>query len=232
MGDKRLIDNEWITIDECYEKHKRFITRLTTRYRAKGMNIGLDFEDVRGLVYVGFVKSYYQFDQERGNKFVTLLAAHVFGEVSKGMRDYGHNVHFTRVVKDAAMSVFKNEWQKERPEYIAEQLEITYQEATEALTYLGYTSKSFDAPSINPTDNSETSYHDLYGKTQDHFPIYWNEFVSNLNDEEKSVIALRKQDKNQKSIGEELGFKQVEISRKLKKIKQKYKQYQKGEMIS
>lgn len=68
MGDKRLIDNEWMTIDECYEKYKKLMMSLAKRYIRQAANQGAEMGDLKGVAGMGFTKAFNKYDNDQGVK--------------------------------------------------------------------------------------------------------------------------------------------------------------------
>lgn len=86
-----------------------------------------------------------------------------------------------------------------------------------------------DAP---VTDESETPVSALLGEEEDTTEVFLSEFLDVLENREREVCKMRVDGLVQEQIAEILGISQSQISRILKVIKEKYEQFERGEIVS
>jgi len=56
----------------------------------KDDRIKFDFEDIRGIAYIGLIKAYQKFNSNFGTKFSTYAVPMIQGEIRRQIRDFGY----------------------------------------------------------------------------------------------------------------------------------------------
>ena len=229
MDKKRLIDNEWITIDECYDKHKKFVTQVCKKYLKPAHMLGLERQEIINVAVIGMISAYKRFDQEKGFKFVTFAGRYMSGEVQRYLRDYGKMIKFSRTSKETAGYIHTKEMQNLSNEEVAERLNVNVRNVEEAKQYMNFSHMSMEYE-FDTSEPSAGTLHDIYGHEQDRSMIYVDDFMEGLDERDRFIVDQRLQDVGQREVGSMIGISQVQVSRLLNKIGQQYKEYE-GEFV-
>lgn len=222
---KRYIDGELISLDDLYEKHKRFVHQQVNRHTFRASKHGMERGDLLSMAGAGFAKAYRRFDDTQGIKFITYAKPLISGEMQNGIRDFGRSITFQRSIKDLSGKIV-NEGLRDTPiDEIAQKTGASISDVVEAVNYLYFTEERLDqTPSNHDEDKMER--HELIGTEDDYSAFDLYRFFETLNPEEKKIVHLRIMNYSQRELGREMNITQVNASRKLKRIKEKYEQYQ------
>ncbi|OEH55245.1 hypothetical protein AQ616_09390 [Oceanobacillus sp. E9] len=179
---------------------------------------------------IGLLQAYRKFDESYGFKFSTFAVPYIKGHIARLIRDRSKLVKVGRGVTDLANRIKKENLLEKSVEEICEvtgeaRKKVLY--ALESITY----EMSFDEPVFNDDSSGEITVEDTLGKNQDYTEMFVDEFKTFLTQREINVLELRMNGAKQSEIGSKLGLSQVQCSRELKKIGEKYKKYQEGEQM-
>lgn len=192
-------------------------------YRVMGHpSIGL--EDLRQVGVIGLIKAYDRFDHSRGVRFSTYAVSMIEGEIKRYLRDNLDIVKFTRQSKVDFYKILELDLLDEKPEQIAQKLEISIKRVKDALRY--YRCKTIDSldREVYEDDGSPIFLTDRIGVEVDFDTNLELElFLNKLDEQTRKIVGLRLQEKTQQEIGQILGVSQVQISRILIKLQEQLK---------
>ncbi|MEU8511034.1 SigB/SigF/SigG family RNA polymerase sigma factor [Kitasatospora sp. NPDC048722] len=210
------------TIIELNMPLVRFIA-ARFRHRAE------DMDDILQVGTIGLIKAVDGYDPHRGVEFLTYAIPTIAGEIKRFFRDTSWPVRVPRSMQELYLSVARGSDRLEqelgrlpRPEEIAENLDLTVEEATEGLVAgRVYRPNSLDALRDQDTDESGSSMLDRLGSCDPgidlaDFRIAVRPLLAHLPKREQAVLKLRFWDGwTQSQIAERIGVSQMHVSRLL-----------------
>ena len=210
---------------------KRFLPlarSLALRYRGASEQL----EDLIQVASLGLVKALDGFDLERGRSFIAYAAPTILGELRRHFRDRVWELRLPRglqertmAVQEAAQKLAEEHGQTPTVAQIAERLELTEEEVSEALQAeearrtlsLDVPRSREDAesvPMVETVGEAETGY--------DRVEAQISAEGAPLTERERTVLRLRfEEDLNQYEIGRRLGVSQMQVSRIMRKALRK-----------
>lgn len=210
--------------NEIIEKYQKMIYKMmyTDRFRNYPYR-----EDLFQAGCVGLTIAYEHFDSSYGVEFATYAYYSIMGEMSKLVREdkpirVNRNLRKLQMKINTVSSLLTQELMREPTiDEVATYLEIPKETLEEAML-AQVTVQSLDMPfsqgekEISPYDVIEAP-----GITMDNL-VQMKESLQKLNTEEKKLVSLYNfQDKTQGEIAKIMDMNQVQVSRKLQKVKQK-----------
>ncbi len=210
---------------------KRFLPlarSLALRYRGASEQL----EDLIQVASLGLVKALDGFDLERGRSFIAYAAPTILGELRRHFRDRVWELRLPRglqertmAVQEAAQKLAEEHGQTPTVAQIAERLEITEEEVSEALqAEEARRTLSLDVPRSRE-DSESVPMIETVGKAETGFDRVEAQFAAEgapLTERERTVLRLRfEHDLNQYEIGRRLGVSQMQVSRIMRKALRK-----------
>jgi RNA polymerase sigma-B factor len=187
-------------------------------------------DDLLQVASLGLIKAIDRFDPDRGTKFTSFAAPTILGELKRHFRDKGWALRVPRDLQERTLAVGRKaeELSKQlgrspKPREVARAVGCSVEEVLEAQQAAGsYEAASLDAP-ISREDSEGSSLVDLLGlddaayelvEERDAIASTWK----TLPDVERTVLELRfMHDRNQREIGERIGYSQMHVSRLLRR---------------
>jgi RNA polymerase sigma-B factor len=210
---------------------KRFLPlarSLALRYRGASEQL----EDLIQVASLGLVKALDGFDLERGRSFIAYAAPTILGELRRHFRDRVWELRLPRglqertmAVQEAAQKLGEEHGQTPTVAQIAERLEITEEEVSEALqAEEARRTLSLDVPRSRE-DSESVPMIETVGSAETGFDRVEAQFAAEgapLTERERTVLQLRfEHDLNQYEIGRRLGVSQMQVSRIMRKALRK-----------
>jgi RNA polymerase sigma-B factor len=210
---------------------KRFLPlarSLALRYRGASEQL----EDLIQVASLGLVKALDGFDLERGRSFIAYAAPTILGELRRHFRDRVWELRLPRGLQERTMAV-QEAAQKLGEELghtptvaqIAERLELTEEEISEALqAEEARRTLSLDVPRSREDSDSVPMVETVGGAESGYDRVEAQIAAEGapLTDRERTVLRLRfEEDLNQYEIGRRLGVSQMQVSRIMRKALRK-----------
>jgi RNA polymerase sigma-B factor len=210
---------------------KRFLPlarSLALRYRGASEQL----EDLIQVASLGLVKALDGFDLERGSSFIAYAAPTILGELRRHFRDRVWELRLPRglqertmAVQEAAQKLAEELGQTPTVSQIAERLELTDEEVSEALqAEEARRTLSLDVPRSRE-DAESVPMVETVGAAETGYDRVEAQFAAEgapLTDRERTVLRLRfEEDLNQYEIGRRLGVSQMQVSRIMRKALRK-----------
>ena len=210
---------------------KRFLPlarSLALRYRGASEQL----EDLIQVASLGLVKALDGFDLERGRSFIAYAAPTILGELRRHFRDRVWELRMPRglqertmAVQEAAQKLAEELGQTPTVSQIAERLELTDEEVSEALqAEEARRTLSLDVPRSRE-DAESVPMVETVGAAETGYDRVEAQFAAEgapLTDRERTVLRLRfEEDLNQYEIGRRLGVSQMQVSRIMRKALRK-----------
>lgn len=225
----KLINNEYMTIDDVYEKYKKIIYKVAHKYKYYGKSHLLEYGDLIGYGAEGLIKAYNHYDNEKGFKFATLATRYIKWAIDNKIRDFGVNISFSRDVKLLVNNIRLHGFENESIETIMNKFKVKKFEVEYALMILKGAVVSMD----KKIDRNEKimDLHEGIGECDDLSNPYVDEFISNLPKIQRDILDLISKNVSQKEIGKRIGMAQSHVSRNLNQIKKKYNEHVKQDKL-
>ena len=210
---------------------KRFLPlarSLALRYRGASEQL----EDLIQVASLGLVKALDGFDLERGRSFIAYAAPTILGELRRHFRDRVWELRLPRGLQERTMAV-QEAAQKLGEELghtptvgqIAERLELTEEEISEALqAEEARRTLSLDVPRSREDADSVPMVETVGGAESGYDRVEAQIAAEGapLTERERTVLRLRfEEDLNQYEIGRRLGVSQMQVSRIMRKALRK-----------
>jgi len=210
---------------------KRFLPlarSLALRYRGASEQL----EDLIQVASLGLVKALDGFDLERGRSFIAYAAPTILGELRRHFRDRVWELRLPRglqertmAVQEAAQKLAEEHGQTPTVAQIAERLELTIEEVSEALqAEEARRTLSLDVPRSRE-DAESVPMVETVGEAETGYDRVEAQIAAEgapLTERERTVLQLRfEEDLNQYEIGRRLGVSQMQVSRIMRKALRK-----------
>lgn len=201
---------------------------LALRYRGASEQL----DDLIQVASLGLVKALDGFDLDRGNSFIAYAAPTILGELRRHFRDRVWELRLPRglqertmAVQEAAQKLAEELGQTPTVGQIAERLELSEEEVSEALqAEEARRTLSLDVPRSRE-DAESVPMVETVGAAESGYDRVEAQFAAEgapLTERERTVLRLRfEEDLNQYEIGQRLGVSQMQISRIMRKALRK-----------
>ncbi|AVF27107.1 sigma-70 family RNA polymerase sigma factor [Paenibacillus larvae] len=220
---------------EVIQAYEKMVHSVARKYRSF-IGAGLDYDDLVSVGMIGLIQAFRNYDPDRFNGKVTSFSTYAMPMIRGNMNNFLKSKHYLvrvpRSIQDKLNIIRKNGWDQESAESIAEKTGWKLSEIREVQRHLaGWSVASLDQAMSSPDKpDEEATMLDVLPVMTDFTSAYVQDFLSALKPEERAVVELRMQDQAQREIAESLGKSQGCVSRILKKIGEKYNQFQAGNL--
>lgn len=223
-----------LPLDEFLEKNQNLARYVVNHYfRVQIEMNNFDKMELFNLALIGLMKAYQRFDPTMyKNKFSTYAITLMVGEVRRFVRDYNHNLYYSRDIKIVANKIYKYELQNEVPEKIVtklqpviSELKVTLEKVKYALDYLeNRYALSLDKAVSKQGYREDTKgirIIDIIPFEEDFTHIQVTKDLLFLKERERQSLILDVQGYEQSEIAELFGVSQTQVSRLIKSAKEK-----------
>ncbi len=213
-------------------ENENLIKSLVSRFKNKGEN----YDDLKQIAYVGFIKAINNFDLSYGVCFSTYLVPMVIGEIKRFLRDDGI-IKVSRVIKMQRLQInnfienYKNLNNGNSPslEEVSKSLQITEEDIVLALNCAKIPLSLHEKQDDDDSDGSPELLEKLGDNSREEEKmldkIMLRTLIGELPLREQKIILLRFfRDKTQSETAKVLGISQVQVSRLESKIINKLKE--------
>lgn len=180
-----------------------------------------DFEDVTQLAAIGLFKAARNFDQSRGIQFSTYAMYYMRKEIVREYFEKRPMIRPYRAVLENTVKVRRHLHDTEEINDLIALTGLTESEVNEVLEYLA---RRIDSIEYAISDDGEVKLAEVIpnGEANWDDEIFLNEFIETLDERDATILHLRLNDLAQTEIAAALNTNQMNISRSLKRIKDKY----------
>lgn len=193
----------------------------------------IEFDDLFQIGMIGMLKAYEKYDPaqfENVNKFSTYGIPMIHGEIRRFLRDF-NPIKVSRRYKEILRKMKQEEMLELPVQEIAARLGVSEKAVHEALKLRNLQLTSMDEEILN-SDRKVITLHDQVPVSADYTGVLIHEFLEMLSERERTIIELRSWGATQMEIAEVVGIGQVQVSRILTKMKNKYLAYCSEEKVS
>lgn len=215
------------------EDHLKLVRMVISKNHAGGKFImkkcGCEYDDIYQVGCIGLMKAIRDFNPSKGFKFTTYASVKINGEIRRYYRDNFSMVRFGRTCNEIAYKINQMELPAHMitTEFIMKEFDVKKVVASDVIDYMNSAIDSLDA-TAEGKDDYDMSFHEFFAdesiedfnkkmELQDYFSI--------LNEREEKIFKLHLDDISQIDIGKIVGLSQMHVSRELKRIKKKLKEY-------
>ena len=212
--------------DKFVQENLGLVQSLAARFKGRG----IEYEELFAAGCEGLVKAAKGFDESRGLKFSTYAVPVIMGEIKRLFRD-GGTVKVSRGLKELSLKAARVQEQlrksgnEPRLSDIAKEQNVTIEQAGEAIA------AAVPPMSLTGTDEEggelEIPTVPEQLKLTEHIAL--QQCLAILPEEERRLIHLRFwENKTQSEAGQLLGWSQVQVSRKEKRVLMKLRELMNG----
>ena len=212
-------------------ENENLIKSLVSKFKNKGEN----YEDLKQIAYVGFIKPINNFNLSYGVCFSTYLVPMIIGEIKRFLRDDGI-IKVSRVIKMQRLQIntyieeYKNANNGNSPtiEEVSTALAINEEDVVLALNSAKIPLSIYDKQDDDDSDNAPELIEKLGDNSREEEKmidkIMLKTLISQLPLRDQKIIILRFfRDKTQSETAKALGISQVQVSRLESKIFERLK---------
>ncbi|MEK4513616.1 sigma-70 family RNA polymerase sigma factor [Paenibacillus sp. FSL K6-2524] len=215
--------------------YEKMVCSVANKYRSS-LNAGIDYEDLISVGTIGLIKAFRNYDPDRFNGKVTSFSTYAFPMIKWSiqlfLREKRYSVRVPRSIQDKLTTILKQGWEQGTAEYISKMSGWSISEVEEAKQFLeGWSVASLDQTvSVSSKNVDEVALLNLIPSTDDFSGVDVQEFISYLSHIEKTVLLLRIEGITQSDIAGKVRLSQVQVSRILLRIGDKYLKFQSGNL--
>lgn len=205
-----------MTPQQLFEDNQAFATFIANKYRGYE-----NFEDLMQVALIGLHEASLKFDASRGIKFTTYAGYLIRGEILRHIERW-QAVYVPRHIVEYSWIIKKLDYANMSVEQIVKETDITQKYVEQTLQYLNIAIAPIDGPAYNRDDSMSLA--EMIPQSEDNLDdsILFKDFVKSLNDRENTIVLMRLDGKSQQEIAGVLGISQVQVSRLLAVIKNKF----------
>lgn len=205
-----------MTPQQLFEENQSFAMWMANKY--KGYE---NFDDLKQLALIGLYDAALRFDTSYGVRFTTYAHYFIHKEILRHVEKW-KSVHVPRQIVEYARVVKRIDYENMTVEQIANETDIPLKQIKRVLDYINLSVAPIDGPAYSH-DNS-ISLAETIPQAEDDWDdsILFKDFVKSLDDRENTIVMMRLDGKSQREIAEVLGVSQVQVSRLLVRIKNKF----------
>jgi RNA polymerase sporulation-specific sigma factor len=210
-----------IPFDDFFEENQGLIWHVVHRFSSR-----YDKDDLFQEACMQFMRCYEKFDASLGYKFATYAVPSMFGKLQSFLSANTHIMRLSRRATEVIGFATKNDLDLDNDELIATQGGFEQSEVHKALSVFTQNVTFLDSNKHTDKEGNESNLYDYIEGTHDDIShLYVEDFLSTLNEREFLLINMYMDGQKQRSIAEELGLSQPQISRTLKMIREKAKKH-------
>ncbi|MBJ8105979.1 MULTISPECIES: sigma-70 family RNA polymerase sigma factor [Bacillus cereus group] len=238
-----VVDVKAMSDDEFMKKYKKLVYNFVWKKYSSNAeviksNTGLEIDDLIQYGMIGLLKARKGFDPTYGCEFSNYAIPKIFGIIAVNIRD-AQKVKVPRDVYYLKGKIMNRGLLEEKPEEISKRLDVSIQVVEEALRYQHITKSIHEiAHSSGNSDDDltiEQMLVDEYSASETEEverEMLMGSFVQTLPDREMIVWDMYSNHMSQESIGKKVGVTQTQISRILKRIKERAATFGKAQGVA
>lgn len=206
------------------EDHLGLVNVTAMKFLHQGRKFQLEFDDLFQSGCEGLLKAINNFDKSRGHQFSTYAVPMIQWEIKRAIRAADNRLKVPRQLRELANQIKRLGLEDEPTEVIVEQLGMSEQHVQYALDAINTKAISLDHTFYYGGDR-DLKLADTIAASQDFTSVHINDFESSLSERDQITLTMRLDGKTQHEIAEVTDVSQVQVSRDLKRIGNKYLEY-------
>ncbi|MEC0233563.1 sigma factor [Paenibacillus kribbensis] len=199
------------------------LAKKVANYYRKKVGPMVDVDDLIQEGAIGLIHAYHNFDPTKG-AISTIATIHIKAKILDYLRFKLPILKRPKWIYDIMATITKLGLENEPPEDIAKVLNRSVETVKNALQCYSIITIYADA-SMDKSDGNTASIMGMFGTDFDESGLLVREFIETLSDVEKKIVVMKVIDMTQTEISKVIGVSQMEVCRRLKKIKRKARFY-------
>lgn len=223
--------------NDVISAHKALAVKIAQRFKWAVNHHGLSFDDLLSEAYIGLIKAFDRYDPERFGgkvtKFSTYAVPMMQGEIRRFLRDRSSLLKVPRDLYLTAGQILKHDLAGASASDVAEKLGLNEEDAFRVIRYLHESNISSIDQSVRSSKNRDNDLpllSEIIHVHDDHSAIFVSDFLNTLADREREAIEMRLEGAVQSEIASKLGISQMQTSRILHSVGNKFKNYMEMEV--
>jgi|GEM_PF-3049912 len=222
--EKKLFNPYLGDLDDCINNNMGLVMEIAIKWSKKA-RVEVDMDDLVQEGLLGLIKAYRNYKPNKNAKFSTYAFMHIKKAIVVFVRDQTESIKPVRTDYEIAGRIMKLKLQTKPPEEISKIVGCSIKAAKRALEHLEKKTPVSLNQTISNSEESETEWVDFLQSHQDLSPIYVDEFMKLIGEFDARIVECLAHDMTQKEIGSLLGTSQMQVSRKLQRIRARAKEY-------
>lgn len=224
---EKMINDESHTRNSIIEKHGRLVHAQCHKLKIFAKSVGQEYEDIVSEGFIGLIKAYDRFDGDKYDvRFSTYAVPYIYGTIQQFLNKQNVGFKYPREVKVLGWKIARLSMTDDNIEVIARELGESTLSVDRALNYLR-NSNPVRLNSFVNSDESGADLNEIIGAEDDFTEIHATEYLQGLNEREKIIAEELYKGSTQAEIGLLIGTTQAQVSRVIRRMRLKYKEYEK-----
>lgn len=195
--------------DEMIPAYEKMVHSVARKYRSC-IGAGLDYDDLVSVGMIGLIQAFRNYDPDRFNRKVSSFSTYAFNmikwSIQRFLADKRFSVRVPRSIQNKLTVIWKQGWDQESAESIAEKTGWKLAEIREVKRHLaGWSVASLDQALSSDKTDEEATMLDVLPAMTDFTSVHVQDFLCALKPLERAVLELRLQDQTQKEIAMHIG---------------------------
>ncbi|WP_054859120.1 sigma-70 family RNA polymerase sigma factor [Gracilibacillus sp. JCM 18860] len=221
----KLIDGEYVTIEDIIQKHQRYVHKQANRYSTEASFYGMTKDDLYQAGCIGLIKAFEKYKESKKNKFISFASQYITGYIKREISKSNHLIRLPQNIYDLIFKIKAEGWEEKRAEYIAEKMNLTITRVQTALIYMNYFIGSTEKK-ISKDENKDMTVLDIVTTGEDFVEdLAIREFINQLDDRERTVLMMLLSGYRITKIGPLLGKSRSYGYIVMQVVKEKYHHY-------
>lgn len=214
----KLINGKPTTKEQVIKLYEGLIHHMAIKWRGDYSD-----EDLVSEGMIGLMQAYDRYDPSKNNEFLIFARPYIQGYMLKLMRK-PQGATVPHGIVELGWSITRNDLYELPAAEIAEKLGKPRAHVERALVYLHTrTMERWDKSLVDGEDTNTLA--DITGRPDDHTNIFVSEFINSLDGREQTIVQCLYKEMPQREIAAIIGVSQMQVSRLIKKIGEKYREY-------
>ncbi|ABI36860.1 putative DNA-directed RNA polymerase specialized sigma subunit [Geobacillus virus E2] len=232
MGQAKLINGEWLTLEQAIEKHIRLVHYVVRRYFRSLHEIRIEYDDAISVGVIALARAYQKFDDSHGYRFSTYAVPRIWGEITNCVKN-SSPIHFATRIKNLYLKAKNKQIDLSNPTKASKELGVTVDVVMEVKKYVDsfYMTSLSDVVFENEREK-KTTIEDFLSTEEDFSSAYVRDFLDTLPNRHKMVLLMVMAGYTHVQIGREIGVGSSRVGQIVKEIRHRYIEYERGEVTA
>jgi RNA polymerase sporulation-specific sigma factor len=226
MSDKKLIDGQELTEEECLIQFESFIWKIVRKFPTAKKGKFLEPEDLFNVGAIGLINAYRRFDTSKKLRFSTYAFPYVQGYLQRFMSEKENAIKLGIPAMTLYTKLKKEDKLHLSVEEVSQQYGVTLYVAEKALSNKK-TIFSLDLEVDKGEDANTTLYGIIY-REEDVTSLFVEEFIQRLTKQRQFIVRKLMADYTKAEIARELRLSHRRISVLVEEIQKQYIRFQIG----
>lgn len=222
VPEARLIDGEWVTIEDLIKKHAALINLIIKKYKRERLSGIMDWDDLRSIAYEGLIMAFQRFNPDKGVKFTTVLDLWVKHRMQKELVS-SELLYVPHGTHSIAQQIKVNGDTHLKADAIMTKYGCKFPTALALEQYFQYSFWSIHYP-VGGSDGDRLA-EELLGFEQDQSSVTVREFLHTLDEEQVWILNMRAKELTLNEIGKLKGVSRQAIHLRINRIQRMWTEF-------